>query len=134
MNDSIITSFRVATSLENLALALHRIINAIESFPRRPSLEFPFLRLALDEALTNAMEHGNGWERGKFVYIHIYSADSSIFVVIEDEGSGFIPGSPSLSPDSRMARRGRGIRLITGLCDAEWDRRGRRVRLCFPVE
>jgi len=120
--------------LEDLTSALQRIIDAIESFPRQPSLEFSFVRLVLDEALTNAMEHGNGWERGKFVYIHIYYTDSFIFVVIEDEGPGFILGSSCSSPDSIMARRGRGIRLITGLCDAEWDRRGRRVRLCFPVE
>lgn len=134
MNERIMTSFRVGTTPENLSSAVQRVVDLIESLPCHPAIEMPLLRLVVDEALTNAMEHGNRWGRSKYVYIDIDSNESGVCVAIEDEGEGFDSHSACVrSPGSSTAPRGRGLQLITALCDAKWARRGNRISLRFPV-
>jgi serine/threonine-protein kinase RsbW len=49
------------------------------------------IRLALEEALVNAVKHGNQLDRGKQVHV-VYSVDDNHFEVsIQDEGPGFNP-------------------------------------------
>ena len=134
MSERIIISFRVGTSPENLASAVQRVIDLVESLSCRPAIEASLLRLVVDEALTNAMEHGNRWERSKYVYIDIDSGDSAVSVSIEDEGEGFDSRSACIRTSGfPTAPRGRGIRLITALCEAKWARRVNRLSQRFPV-
>lgn len=96
----------------------------------------PELQLLLDEALVNAMEHGNKWDPRKKIKIKIITQCSSIQIEIKDEGQGFnykrrireLKNSPPLR------ERGRGLQMIRGLCQTEWIAKDNTLKLNIPVE
>ena len=69
------------------------------------------LELVLDEALTNAMEHGNKWNESKQVHVSLQEAEDSYVVKVRDEGSGFEHENHPLKLDANdvLRLRGRGI-------------------------
>lgn len=87
--------------------------------------------LAIDEAITNAMEHGNRWSRKKFVKIEAFRINDLIEIVIEDEGKGFKPEKVNFTPEKRLPlkKRGRGIFIIKKICTPEWNSSGNCITL-----
>jgi len=90
------------------------------------------VHLALEEALINAIRHGNEMDPDKEVKVS-YSVDPEKFEVwIEDEGTGFDPNSV---PDPRCGDNlykpnGRGLLLMRSYMDVvEHDQRGNRVHM-----
>lgn len=76
-------------------------------------------RYCIDEAMTNAMLHGNRLDKQKRVVVAVYMADDKWGVRVEDEGKGF---SPDLVPDpdapqSLLLEHGRGIVIIKAFMD-----------------
>lgn len=74
--------------------------------------------LCFDEALTNAMTHGNKLDAGKKVKVELFCDDERWGAIIEDEGEGFGPERvPKADAESLLEEAGRGIRLIDGYVD-----------------
>jgi serine/threonine-protein kinase RsbW len=72
------------------------------------------VHLALEEALVNAIKHGNGCDASKTVHVVCELTKDRLFVQIEDEGPGFDPDNV---PDCTGADRlempcGRGVLLM----------------------
>ncbi len=90
------------------------------------------LPLVIDEALTNAIIHGNAQREDRKVHVRIYISVHRFFVQVEDEGAGF---DPSLAGDPKAGenvykRSGRGIYLMRELMDrVEFKNGGRLVEL-----
>lgn len=77
------------------------------------------LRVALCEALANAIIYGNGEDARKAVDVHVTVTEPAFTVEVVDEGGGFDPAgltTPHL-PDDLEALRGRGLFLIRQLVD-----------------
>lgn len=77
------------------------------------------LRLAAQEAVVNAVEHGNHCDETKKVYVHCWLNGDSLIVTVRDEGCGFDPRNvpdPTL-PENILKEHGRGIFLMRNLCD-----------------
>ncbi len=94
------------------------------------------LYLIVDEALTNAMEHGNKWNPGKMVNITITKNSAHCIITIEDEGSGFdtiTRKNGKHDPCDTLSLRGRGIKLIRQFCIPQWNAKGNRIDLCIPT-
>lgn len=92
-----------------------------------------FFRLVLDEALDNALHHGNGGDPGKKIRLGIAYGEADVEITVSDEGRGFCPetvGNP-LDSENRLKRRGRGVHLVKALGNAQWENSGTclRVRL-----
>jgi anti-sigma regulatory factor (Ser/Thr protein kinase) len=89
---------------------LHRWMNEL-NFPR---IDCFAVHLVLQEALTNAVRHGHGGDRRKFVGITLIVNPDEVVVEVEDEGKGFNPeralGTFALAPTKRG--RGRGLFLM----------------------
>ena len=49
------------------------------------------MRLSLEEAITNAIRHGNGSDVAKLVTVHADVGDEMMRVEVEDQGEGLIP-------------------------------------------
>ncbi|MDX1970591.1 MAG: ATP-binding protein [Planctomycetaceae bacterium] len=104
---------------------------------RLEELEFPprdvfGVRLALEEALVNAIKHGNGMDPDKNVKIMWRIDPVSVCVEIEDEGPGFIPAEvPDPTAEENLERPcGRGIMLMKSFMSrVEYNERGNRVIL-----
>jgi serine/threonine-protein kinase RsbW len=77
------------------------------------------IKLALEEALTNAMLHGNSMDAGRYVTVHISSDKKKITMDVHDEGKGF---EFRVLPDPTRVEKahlpsGRGVYLMRKLMD-----------------
>lgn len=72
------------------------------------------IRLAIEEALVNAIQHGNGSSPSKKVWIQYQVGGERIRVRIQDEGPGFDPNAVPDPTDPEYLERpcGRGLTLI----------------------
>ncbi len=101
------------------------------------SLGYPYrdvfgVRLATEEALLNAIEHGNKADRTKKVAV-TYSLDrEEAEIIVTDEGAGFDASSvPDCTAGDNLCKtRGRGIALMRGFMDVvEFLGKGNVLRL-----
>ncbi len=74
---------------------------------------FP-IKLALEEALVNAIRHGNGDDHQKGVNIEVTLNHKSFHATVSDEGPGFNPDTlpEPLAPENLEQPGGRGVFLI----------------------
>jgi len=90
------------------------------------------VNLAVIEAGTNAIKHGNKNDPSKRVYFELRISDDKLTVVVRDEGEGFNPdevGNP-LDPENILKPSGRGIFLMRALMDeVKYDKKGTEVRM-----
>jgi serine/threonine-protein kinase RsbW len=91
------------------------------------------VEIALREALTNAVLHGNKEDVQKKVHIDCQvHPGREVSIVIRDEGSGFDPMNvpDPTKPENILSEKGRGIHLMRMLMDrVQFDDGGREVRL-----
>lgn len=90
------------------------------------------VKLALEEALTNAFRHGNKCDPTKHIRIRYLVTAERIDIEVCDEGEGFEPGTvpdPTL-PEYIDRPHGRGIMLMRAYLDeVSYARNGTAVRL-----
>lgn len=72
------------------------------------------IKLAFEEAVTNAVKHGNRLDAGKNVHIRYYVDPKRIVIMVRDEGCGFCPENvPDPTKDENLERPcGRGLMLM----------------------
>lgn len=72
------------------------------------------VRLSLEEALVNAIKHGNGMDPSKTVRVECSISPDFVRVVVEDQGPGFKPEDvPDPTEEENLERPcGRGIMLM----------------------
>lgn len=77
------------------------------------------VKLALEEALTNAVKHGNLCDTGKQITIKYAVNSDKAVIIIRDEGCGFIPEEipDPTTPDRLPHPNGRGIMLMRAYMD-----------------
>lgn len=95
-----------------------RILSSLES--RGVSEEKAFdIRLCVEEAVRNAIVHGNQSLRGKTVKTAYWIEGDRLTIEVEDEGKGFDHNKLPDPTDSNyiMRRSGRGVYLIKKLMD-----------------
>ena len=91
------------------------------------------IKLALEEALVNAIKHGNQYDRAKKVQIAYRLLPDRFEVRITDEGPGF---DPSAVPDPTAAENlerpgGRGLLLMRRfMTEVTFNERGNSVAMC----
>ncbi len=81
------------------------------------------VEMAVREAVTNAMVHGNHEDEAKFVEVTLSCRDNELEVVVADQGSGFDPAEvpDPTDPANLMKTSGRGIFLMrTFMDEIEW--------------
>ena len=90
------------------------------------------VRLALEEAMVNAIKHGNRMEPDKQVFVACELTADEITVVIEDQGDGFKPEDvPDPTEDENLENPGgRGIMLIRSfMTGVTYNDRGNRLTM-----
>jgi len=116
-------------------LIIHSISESLSAIDAIPQIDHQDLKLIVDEALHNAMEHGNRWDPGKNILIKIKTGDDFVEVTIKDEGEGFDFSGRIQTEDSgtNLNMRGRGILLIRKLCDSQWINNGNTLKINIPL-
>lgn len=108
-----------------------RIIQLIEAM-RYDERDVFGVRLAIEEALVNAIKHGNRMDPSKTVRITCRVALHTIRIEIEDQGEGFQPEEvPDPTADENLERPcGRGIMLMRAFMSSiAYNESGNRVIL-----
>jgi len=93
------------------------------------------LRVAVAEALTNAIEFGNGGDPKKVVAVSADLCSDFIRVGVSDEGPGFDPSRipDPLMPEALDSPGGRGLFLIRSLADrVEFNEKGNTIWMTLP--
>lgn len=121
----------IPSDFDHAHVVQQRILGGVQHQGFNPKSHFA-VQLALDEAMVNAIKHGNRLDRAKQVHVEAFVTPDRVEICIEDEGPGF---TRSCVPDPTAAENllkcsGRGILLIEAYMDqVEWDRGGRRLRM-----
>lgn len=108
-----------------------RIIGALEQREFSPRDVFS-VRLALEEALVNAIKHGNGMDPDKQVHVRCRINSDCVRIEVEDEGPGFtLTDVPDPTAEENLEKPcGRGIMLMRAFMDiVEYTARGNGVVL-----
>lgn len=90
----------------------------------------PMLCICLDEAIVNAIRHGNRFDVAKTVRVRVAIEAERWAVVAEDDGSGFDPNEvpDPTSEAGLMAESGRGVRIMNAWLDElAYYRNGRTI-------
>ena len=90
------------------------------------------IKLALDEAVTNAIKHGNKLDEEKHVKVRASVHPDSMWVEVRDEGPGFKrPMVPDPTAEENLDKcSGRGLLLIEAyMTDVSWSEDGRTIRM-----
>ena len=78
-----------------------------------------WIELTVSESTINAIEHGNGGDPSKSVFLSISSNGENIEVIVEDQGTGFelaeIPDPTDV--ENLLKPGGRGILIIRSFMD-----------------
>lgn len=91
------------------------------------------VRLAIEEAVVNAIKHGHRGDATKTVHFRYQLGDRQLLVEVQDEGSGFDPdGVPDpLAPGNVERPGGRGVFLIRHYMTwVAYNDRGNCVTMC----
>jgi serine/threonine-protein kinase RsbW len=90
-----------------------RILALVAQHHYDPDATFA-IKLSLEEALTNAIKHGNCNNPHKYVTIRYYVDGERAVVMVRDEGCGFVLDEiPDPTADENLERpSGRGLMLI----------------------
>ena len=108
-----------------------KILKALS--PRKIGEDRAFdIKLCVEEAVRNAILHGNNSKRDLFVKVRYWFSGGNITIEVEDKGKGYIP---ELVPDPTkgeniMKGSGRGVYLIKRLMDmVEFNDKGNKIRM-----
>ena len=128
-------SIKIPSIIDNIRIVESIIDNAKEKYNINDDI-YGNIMIAVTESVTNAIVHGNQQERDKSVHLKVEETDRKICFCISDEGKGFdymnIPDPTS--PDNIDKPGGRGIFLISNLCDQfTFENEGKTIKLFFNL-
>ncbi|MFO0837475.1 MAG: ATP-binding protein [Phycisphaerae bacterium] len=113
IRESDLTEMVVQNDLRAVKIPEDRIMSLLERAGYDGDTLFA-IKLALEEALTNAVKHGNKNDRAKRVVVRYHIDPSRVVVAIRDQGNGFRPTAvPDPTAEENLERpNGRGIMLM----------------------
>lgn len=88
------------------------------------------IKLSVEEALNNAIKHGNGCDEKKIIEVLFDVTSARAEFTITDQGDGFDPGAvPDPTSDENLERPGgRGIMLMRAYMDeVRYNQKGNQV-------
>jgi serine/threonine-protein kinase RsbW len=119
------------TQLEAIREVEGDIIDRLAQVDYDEDLQFA-IRLAFEEAVVNAMKHGNRMDPARKVLLTYRVSPECIEIRVRDEGEGFDPGCvPDPTIDENLQRPcGRGIMLMRSYMDTvQYACRGKEVQM-----
>ncbi|NQT06088.1 MAG: ATP-binding protein [Candidatus Omnitrophica bacterium] len=124
-------SISITSDIKEIRKVSSRIVGLLMERMVDKALIFD-IRLAVEEAIINAIEHGNKRNKRLKVKVSFGIDNERMEITVEDSGSGFDhKGIPDPTEDKNVLRsHGRGIYLIHRLMDRiEYNDKGNRIKL-----
>ncbi len=127
-NSSDIINVTYSSNKANRSIILNSIFRSIKETSIPIKIRQNELFLVIDEALTNAMEHGNHWDPKKSVKVKVTPKTNHLSITIKDEGIGFNTSFINKKPEVSKVG-GRGIHIIKHYCNPKWNKSGNQIDL-----
>ncbi len=90
-----------------------------------------YLRLVLNELITNGFKHGGGQKNAVRVDVNV--EDSKVRITVDDGGAGMRPEHLGRSADI-SSESGRGLAIVRGICQSvELNDRGNCITAHLPL-
>jgi serine/threonine-protein kinase RsbW len=121
----------IPSMMEELRVVHQAILEPVRKHSYSDEAVFA-IKLALDEAVTNAIRHGNGEDPDKKVTIEYVVTDESVHMTIGDEGCGFVSETlPDPTHNNHLCQpHGRGVMLMRAyMTEVHYSRSGNCVTL-----
>jgi serine/threonine-protein kinase RsbW len=113
MSQSFSKRFVMPSRREAIESAEREVLAALQAFGYDHTAAFA-VRLAMQEALTNALLHGNKSDPARFITLECTVDPKRVIIEVADQGEGFDPASvPDPTADeNRDIPAGRGLMLM----------------------
>lgn len=113
VDESALAEVVVPSALRHAKLPENRILRELVRCGYDEDMTFG-IKLALEEAITNAVKHGNCNDAKKRLFIRYYVDPARTVIMVRDEGCGFCPDAvPDPTAEENLERpNGRGIMLM----------------------
>ena len=121
----------IPTDMEAARGLAEEVLGRAEAQGYGPEVCFA-IRLALEEALSNAIRHGNRFDANKKITVSSCVGAEQAAITVTDEGKGFDPGEvPDPTVDENLEKpSGRGIMLMRAYMDeVMYNKAGNEVRM-----
>lgn len=121
----------IASDLSEARKPEQAILSAVEAAGFDSEAVFA-IKLTFEEAITNAIKHGNRCDKSKNVTVRYFVDRQQAVILVRDEGPGFDPGAvPDPTSEERLALpSGRGLLLMRAYMDhLDYLQNGREVYL-----
>lgn len=118
MPDSTDSKLVLESRLEEVNRAEAAVLDTLEACGFDAADRFA-IKLALEEALANAIKHGNDSDETKSVTVEWTAAPGEVRIIVTDEGPGFTPDDvPDPTLDENLTKpSGRGVMLMRAYMD-----------------
>lgn len=126
-----VTHLEFPSRLAEVPRVQQQIMDAVAAANFEQPSQFA-IRLALDEALTNAVRHGNCSDSTKVVKVDFSVTAERFWIAVEDQGCGFQPeGVPDPTDEDNLhVPHGRGVMLMKAyMSQVQYNDKGNRVEL-----
>lgn len=132
--EPIVQQFDLINDRASIHRAESRVLEALDRFEYPKAARFA-IRLAFEEAVTNAFKHGHkGLPKQTPIRVDIAVDASRVQIAVEDQGPGFNPGEvpdPTLDENLEVPT-GRGLMLIRAyMSSLAFNASGNRVEMTF---
>jgi len=122
-------TFTIKTSLKEIPPVIKEILEHLKN-GNKDSLHD--IKLAAEEAIINAMKHGNKFNEGLYVIVDFEYDGNKVGIAVQDEGKGYdhskVP-DPTLE-ENILRGHGRGVFLIRKLMDeVHFNNSGNRLEM-----
>jgi serine/threonine-protein kinase RsbW len=126
----------LASSLESIEV-VEDLISRVKEEHAISEESFNGIWIALNEAITNAIKHGNKYDPAKKVCLSVEKKENRyLCFTVKDEGKGFDPAGVPDPTDPRFIAEpnGRGVFLINKLADkVSFSGNGTILEMCFDL-
>jgi serine/threonine-protein kinase RsbW len=122
--------YHVLSTAAEMGLFLNEVIGSLEhiGYPRQDVFA---VRLALEEAIVNAIKHGNRGDSSKQVQVRYCAAPDCFLAEVEDEGEGFSYAAVAARAERNGRPAGHGLAMMLRYMTwVEHNEPGNCVTLC----
>ena len=123
--------FKIPSDFERVKEVSNKILQCLNKKQLNESF-ISDLKLACEEAMINAIKHGNKAEINKTVSVNCDITEDAVVVAVEDEGQGFDYRNLSdPTKDKNLLKiKGRGLFLIRKIMDkVEFNSKGNKITM-----
>lgn len=117
-NEATFTTTVIKSDLNETGAVTQQVLDELSRCGYGEQVTFA-VKLALEEALNNAIRHGNAGDASKTVTVRYAVSAKKVVLIIRDQGNGFLPEAvpDCTTPDRLRMPTGRGILLIKAYMD-----------------